>query len=298
MRLRWKELGIAFLMAVSLWYAVSGSEKVESQIDVRVDYRGLPHGLVVRSGLVNKVSVRVRAPMAVVRTMAPRDFSFNIDLSGVSKGESILPINVAQLPFRSGVDVIEVTPSRITLQVDTVESKTVPLTARIMEELPPDMVAQITFTPETVVLTGPSTLLGAIEEVRVPITFDKPVVPGATESRRLLPLLEGVEAEPAEAGVGVHIGIKRKLVKVTRTVQVNAPPEFGKFIRPDKVSLTVAMPESLAGKAASNKEIKAFVTLEQRALGSYTLPLKVSLPEGAQLVEVDPPHVTVTLEQK
>ncbi|MCL1940069.1 MAG: CdaR family protein [Desulfovibrionaceae bacterium] len=298
MKLRWKEFTVAFLMAVVLWYGVSGSEKIESQVEVRMDYRGLPQGLVVRSGLVNKVSVRVRASAGMLRTLANRDYAFYLDLSDVHKGENVLAVNMAYLPFRSGVEVIEVTPSRIFLDVDTVGTKVLPLEAQIMVELPEDYVAHVSFNPPEVTVTGPATVLDDLTGIAVQIPVENPDQIGETTFTRLLPLPDGVDASPPEVKATLSVGIKRKLVKVTRTVQVTAPPDMGKFIRPDKVNIDVAMPESLVSKAAANKDIRAFVQLTRHDLGSYTLPVQVELPDGAELIAVDPPRVTVTLEQK
>lgn len=298
MKIRWRELIISFLMALALWYGVSGSEKIESQVDVRVDYRGLPTGLVVRSGMINKVSVRVRASVGMINAIAGRDYAFYIDLSEVHKGENTLPISVGYLPFRSGVEVIDITPSRITLQVDSIESKTVPVIAVLSGNLPQDHIAQATFNPTEVTLSGPSALIESMDSLEVPIAIAEPVIPGATEVKRLLPLPEGLDATPSEVTASIHIGIKRKLVTVTRTVAVSTPAGVGKFVRPDKVTLSVAMPESLAPKAASNSGIKASASLDSTELGSYTVPVHVSLPEGAEIVSIKPPQVTITLEQK
>ena len=298
MKLRWREFIVAFLMAVVLWYGVSGSEKLESHLEVRVDYRGLPQGLVVTSGQVSKVSVRVRASMGMLRTLSGRDYAFYMDLSDLRKGENVLAVNLSYLPFRSGVEVMDVTPPRITLNVDTLETRTVPLKAEVSGDTPPDFVAHVSFSPAEVTLSGPSSLLEDIEELAVPVVVEGPVVPGTTESKRLVPLPDGVDVSPTEVSQSVQMGIRRKLVTVTRTVQVDTPPNLGKFVRPDKVSLAVAVPQSLAAKAASNSQIRAFVKLDNHNLGSYSLPVQVSLPDGAELVEADPPRVTVTLEQK
>jgi YbbR domain-containing protein len=298
MKPRWREFLIAFLMAIVLWYSVSGSEKVESQADVRVDYRGLPQGFVVRGGQVPRVTVRLRASAGMLRTLSGRDFAFYMDISDVKKGENLLAINPASLPFGSGVEVIEIMPSRIVLDVDTLDSKNVPLAADITGDLPPDYIAQVSFTPPEVALSGPSTLLAGIEKILVPVQVSDQITVGVSESKRLLPLPNGVDSTPAEIKIVQHIGIKRKLVTVTRTVQVDAPASFGKFIRPDRVTITLAVPDSQAAKVGSNNAIQAFAVLRRAELGSHTLPVQTKVPENSELVSVEPPQVTVTLEQK
>ncbi|MDL2317163.1 hypothetical protein LJC59_08875 [Desulfovibrio sp. OttesenSCG-928-A18] len=298
MKLRWRELIIAFLMALVLWYGVSGSEKLETQVEARIDYRGLPQGMTVLNGFVSRVSVRIRAPGAMLRSIGSRDFTLYMDLSTVQLGENILPVTVDSRAFPGGVEIMDVSPSRIYLNVDTLGDKTVPLAAHLAQELPPDYVAEVKFSPAEVRLSGPDSILSAMDQVEVTIGPPQPVAPGVTEHTRILHLPEGVGCEPAEVKLTLQLGLKRKLVKVTRSVQVDVPAAFGRFVRPDKVSIAVAMPESMAAKAAGNKEIRAFVTLPEEALGSYTLPVKVALPEGAEVVTVEPDSVTVTLEQK
>lgn len=298
MKIRWKELALAFVMAVVLWFGVSGSEKVESIFEVRMDYRGLPEGYVVRSGLVNKVDVRVRAPVGMVRALTARNSIFYMDLSSVKKGENLLLIDSSQLPFGNNVDVIDVTPSRINLNVDVVEKKQVPLVAEVSGSAQPDYVVQVKFSPPEVVLSGPSVLLELVDQLTVQVILDGSVRPGISESPKRLVVPDGLEATPHEIRQSVHIGIKRKLMSVTRQVEVEAPEEFGTFVRPDKVTIELAVPESMAPKAASNGNIKAFVNLEHYQLGTYSLPVLVSLPEGVELVKVEPEQVAVTLEQR
>ncbi|MDL2291427.1 hypothetical protein LJC09_04925, partial [Desulfovibrio sp. OttesenSCG-928-F20] len=293
-----KELIVAFLMAFVLWYGVTGSEKLESQVDVRVDYRGLPSGLVVRDGLVSKVTVRLRAPGGMLRSLAARDYAFFLDLSRVHKGENIIAVNTNDLPFSSGVEVIDVTPSRILINADTLVNKKVPVRGAPIGKLPEDYTATLTIDPPEALISGPSALIDAMESINLRIPLDDPVVPGTSESRRVLDIPQGVDATPTEVRATLKIGIQRKQVKATRLVQVHKLPEQrGKFVRPDKVTITFNAPVSQASKMASGNAVRAFVELEKQELGSYTLPVRVALPEEAELVAIDPPQVTVTVEQ-
>ena len=298
MKLRWRELLIAFLLAVGIWYIVTGSEKVESQIEVRVDYRGLPSGLVVLNGTVNRVSVRVRASVGMLHSFSGRDFACFVDLSSLKKGENILPIDTRLILIPGGVEIIDVAPSRIYLDVDSVESKNVPLTAKITGDLPEDYTAEVRFSPDEVKISGASSHVGAIDKIVIPVALDEAVRPGTTESKRLVPLPEGVDCAPSEVRAALHVGIKRKWVDVTRTVSVRGPDQFGLFVRPDKVKISLAAPVTFAAKAAASGEIKAFVQVDRPELGTYSLPVRVALPDGVELVKVEPAHVSVTVEQK
>ena len=298
MKLRWRELLIAFLLAVGIWYVVTGSEKVESQIEVRTDYRGLPQGLILRSGTVSKVSVRVRASVGMLHSVSGRDFACFVDLSAVKKGDNILPISNNQIMLPGGMEVIDVTPSRIYLDVDTLESKTVPLLASIQGDPPGDYTIEARVEPAGTKISGASSQVEGISQLVIPVKVDEPLVPGTTESRRLIPLPDGVDAAPHEAKVTIHVGIRRKLVQVTRPVNVYVPEQFGAAVRPGRATLSLAVPESLVGKMSANDGIKAYVQLERHEPGSYSLPVQAALPEGIELVKVEPANVSVTVEQK
>lgn len=296
MTLRWRELSIAFMLAVALWYLVTGSEKVESQIRVRVDYRGLPAGLTIRSGMVNRIAVRVRASIGRIHSLSGRDFAYFVDLSSLKQGENTLAIDLSRLPVPSGVEVIDALPSRIILDVDTLGQKTVPVLANVKGSPPEDYVAQATVMPAELVISGAASDLAAIELVSIPVSMPDPPVPGVTEVSVLPPLPDCIDAKPAKLQVSLHIGIKRKLVLTTRAVHVENTGQFKAHKQPDKVSISLAVPQSHAEATASDSAVKAVVVLERQAPGVYSLPVRVYAPEGTELVKVEPDHISVTLE--
>ena len=51
---------LSLVIATGLWYLVVGRDHVETQVELRVEYRGLPEGLIIREGMVNHISVRLR----------------------------------------------------------------------------------------------------------------------------------------------------------------------------------------------------------------------------------------------
>ncbi|MDR2604455.1 MAG: hypothetical protein LBC55_03765 [Desulfovibrio sp.] len=286
----YKELILAFTLALALWYGVSGSEKLESQLEVRVEYRGLPAGLVVRKGYIGKVSLRLRASAGVLRSVSERDFSVQMDLSGVHEGENMLAVNPAYLPNRGGVEVIEVVPSRIELYVDSLASKTVPLTALVQGAVPGDMELSVTFVPPEVGISGAASLVDDIDKLEIPVRIELPLVPGIKESRRALPLPDGVDADPAEVGIVVQAGVKRRLLGIVRSVLFDAEAAGGWVAVPNRVRITVRLPESSASGAASDPDIRAYVRAEHGG-GVSLLPVQVDLPAGVELVSVDPPRV-------
>ncbi len=149
MKLRWREFLIALCMAVGLWYGITGSEKVETQIMVGVEYKGMPPGLVIRSGQVNTLQVRVRASAGVLRTRANRNNMFSLDLSSLKKGANEFIISPSKLSLQSGIEVIialDISNSMLAQDVQPNRlERAKRLISRMVDQLQNDKVGMIVF---------------------------------------------------------------------------------------------------------------------------------------------------------
>ena len=92
----WRYLLVAFLLALGLWYTLNAREQIERVVEVRLDYKGLPTGLIVTGGQLNKVSVRLRGPQELLRSMTNREISYTMDLSGVTPGKNVIPLTTGE----------------------------------------------------------------------------------------------------------------------------------------------------------------------------------------------------------
>ena len=110
----WRYLLVAFLLALGLWYTLNAREQIERVVEVRLDYKGLPTGLIVTGGQLNKVSVRLRGPQELLRSMTNREISYTMDLSGVTPGKNVIPLTTGENkpPELRAYEVLEVTPDR------------------------------------------------------------------------------------------------------------------------------------------------------------------------------------------
>jgi YbbR domain-containing protein len=297
-RVQWKELVLAFAMAVTLWFGISGTENVESQVDVRLEYKGIPKDLLIRGpALINRVSVRVSGPTGQVRAMSGRDYVFTMDLSSLEPGDNALPIAIGRTGLFGGLKVIEVIPPEIRLRADVALSKEVPLRPDIRGTLPEGLEAEALLIPEKVVLRGPPQEVEKTQEIVVPLALGRVTEPGARDLHAPLPLPAGMETEPASVDAVVRVDWKRREVLVSRAVQAQPPVSSAFSLRPAKVRIRAALPEALASAAADNEEIRAVVLLSQFIPGDYILPVQVSLPAGGLLLQVEPAEISVVVKR-
>ncbi len=294
---RWQYLLIAFSMAVTLWYMVTVRDKIETWVDVRVEFKSAPPNLIIRNGLINKVSVRVRAAKGLSRTFMERPFSVSIDLANLVKGTNTITITPAMLPFPSAFEVMDISPSRFQVVTDSLESRKVELDSSFEGTLSGDFfVKSLRMTPSTATVRGPESLVQRLNSIKVPVALGNGTRAGLNELLVPIPVPDEVTVEPAKVLLDLDVGVRTKVIRLTRQVTVDVPPGQSVKIVPPRVTLEVAVPESLVGKQELLATIVATVTPPEGAKGAPHLPVKVLLPENCSLKSVTPKDVTVTLQ--
>ena len=297
---RWQYMGIALFLAATLWYMVTVRDKVESWVDVRVEFKGAPSGLVIRDGLINKVAVRLRAAMGLSRSLSGRDASVALDLSGVTKGVNTLHITPKMLPFTNAFEVMEITPQRIQIIADSVDVRTVPLEATFDTTLPSDFfIRSLQFIPPSVTVRGAETLVGTLTSVKVPLALGGIGKPGASVLTVSVPAPESVSVTPAQVNVELEVGLRTKTTRLTREVLTGHAQGSGIKASPQRVTVTVEVPESYVGNAEVLSQILATVNVGTGSQpGTQKLPVTVLVPELVTLKDVSPKEVTITIPDK
>ena len=86
-------LAVAIITAVGMWYVVSVRDRLEAQLEVSIDYNGVPPNLVITDGLISKVHVRMRGPELLLRAITQQTLTQAINLSGIKKGTTVVPLS-------------------------------------------------------------------------------------------------------------------------------------------------------------------------------------------------------------
>ncbi|WP_424659302.1 CdaR family protein [Desulfofundulus sp.] len=209
--MNWRNLSLqilSLLMALILWVYVTNEQNPvdERLFNVSLQGRGIPDGCLV-TGMPPTVNVRAQGSRGQLTILTPGDFQAVVDLSGVKPGENELTVNVNAPP---GIRILQVSPSRVRVQVDRIVEKEVPVEVTFKGEPGPGhSIMAATVEPPLVHLKGPERLVGNV--TRVTATVD---VQGAEATLEKSAVLTGLPR-----GVIVH----PSAVKVT--VPVLAMPE-------------------------------------------------------------------------
>ncbi|WP_353116213.1 CdaR family protein [Nitratidesulfovibrio sp.] len=299
MRSNWQYAVMAFVMSVTLWYMVTGRERVEVVSEVRLEFKGIPQNLVVREGLVNKVSVRVRGPKGLVRVMTARDMGYAIDLSNLKRGTNIVPLTAEKLPEARAFEVVEITPSRLTLEVDAIVEKDVPVTVDINGTIPVDVrIDKAEVTPARVHLRGPESLVSRIDKVKVAVAAPALDEAGTVEVQATPTLPEATESTPPTVSVRLDTALRVKETTLKREVAVQAPQGLRARVAPRTVTLLLEMPASVAADAEALRAIRVYAEVpEGTGAGQEKLPVRVDLPDRVRLKDISPDTVSVTFRK-
>lgn len=289
---------LALCVAVGLWYMVSVRDRLEAQLEVNLDYVGIPPGLMITDGLINKAVVRLRGPETLLRSAMRTAVSETINLSSIKKGVTVVPLNADHLDSRfRAFELIDVQPPRIQVTADTVMERTVPVKTVVDSPLRNGAltVENVSVTPATVLLRGPEELISAMSSVPLTIMLD-PRAAGSTV-QKVLPLdTPGlVTSTPSSVKVQYTITSGRTLVKRRCRVALIGANKRDYQLEPPEVELEVEVPEALAQHSRYLNELVVSVLVPVLPPGgAEPAPLRFNLPAGMTIVSTRPDAVTVT----
>lgn len=157
----------SLLIACGLWVYVMTDQNpiVERSVEVRLQQVNLPDDMMVFN-LPDNIIVKVRGTRTKLSDNLGSRIRASINLKNVTEGQQSLPVNVQ---FSDG-DVIGVTPGDISIYVDTVSEKEVPVTTRIVGAVSTDMtIGSSVITPPTVTIRGATHRIEKVNKVVAPI---------------------------------------------------------------------------------------------------------------------------------
>lgn len=289
---------VAVIIAFGMWVYVSRMEMRETEIEVNLDYTKIPADLVVTEGLINKVTVRLRGPEPLIRSLARERVTQPVELDKIKKGENILPLTTQTLgaKFRA-FKIIDIEPTRIELLAEPLIDKTVPL--RIEYDLPfRDDAVTIENNSQnisSIVLRGPESKLESFREitarVRPNLNDSKPQSEEIT-----LDTPNFVTAIPPKITIKFLVTTPTKDIEYETRVKVAGDSGARYEITPDVFKTAVKVPESLSGNAKYLSQFTATVVPPPMRLDeTLTVPVNFNVPEGMQIREY--PFREVTLKK-
>lgn len=273
---------ISLLVACGLWVYVMTDQNpiVERSYDINLERSGLAESMVVFNA-PEKVSVRVRAARTILNDEAVKNITASIDLHNATEGQKDLPVTAR---FANG-EVVSVSPKDVSVYVDTISEKRVPVVTRVVGNSDDDLtIGNNGITPSEVMVKGATHRLENINSIVAPIDISNQRENFQTESTLVAVNAEGygvpnVTIIPDK--VSVNAVIVRKMITVDLPIVVNMTGELPEGVR---VNQTEVVPKSVRVTAPPSvlKHLREIVTrpVDVSALnGSTSMAVELDLPD-------------------
>jgi YbbR domain-containing protein len=285
---------LSLLLAISLWFAVSGEDRTETTLNMTVEMVNLHTNLMVTSEVPPALQVRVVGPRTLVTNLSQARLTQTLDLGSYKSGRHTFYLGPNSFAFPRGVQVVRIQPNPINLTLATTLTQTLPIKP-ILENNPPagyEVLSAATRPPQ-VTVKGPYLELAELKFIPThPIDLanlkENTIIATDLDFKNLHLALK----EPVPILADIQIGAKT----LTRTfagipVLIDSPAAK---VAPPLVTLTIQGPWSQV-KDLKSEDLKTRVDIRNLSPGRHRLNVTVALPDGVSLVRARPATVTVTL---
>jgi YbbR domain-containing protein len=154
----------SLVIALLMWYGVARDPVAEISLQIPVEFIRPPKELDYISDMIPQVQIRLRGPARLLRDLPRGNVRVVIDLKGAVPGEHTYDITPDEIKVPHGVEVMQVTPSRLRLLFDEHQTRQVAVKPRVVGTLPPGYrLESVTANPAMLTITGPARHVNAIE---------------------------------------------------------------------------------------------------------------------------------------
>lgn len=151
---------VSVIFAALLWLVVSGEQTVERALRIPLEFTNLPSQLELVGDPPTVVDVRVRGSSGTLSRIAAGELVAVLDVRSAKPGQRLFHLTSAEVRAPFGVEVVQVTPSNVSMLFEPSASKAVPVVPEVEGQPATGFaVGATTSEPATVVIVGPNSAL-------------------------------------------------------------------------------------------------------------------------------------------
>lgn len=281
-------------LAAALWFVIAGRQTAERGLSVPVELRNVPRDIELTEEAARTVEVRLRASPGLIDTLDPGKVLAIVDLSGADEGERIVQLTPERIQVPFGFRVVRITPSQLTLRLESTRHTTVPVEPRLVGQPASGYeLAGVDVDPAEVHISGPRSSIGGAQSA-----FTEPVsIEGADTSvqRSVNVGLADPHLRLDSAG-RVKVTVRLREIQATRVFEdlPVAVRGAGARVDPPRVSVVMSGPQ-IQVRSFDPKNLRLFVDVPADLSGPRKVKPGVELSGGAGLnvLEIRPADVTL-----
>jgi YbbR domain-containing protein len=289
---------LAIALASLLWLTVAGQHVVERSLRVPLEFRNIPRPLEIVGNTPDTIDVRVRGSSAVLTRLQPGEIVAVLDCSGARSGARLFQIRPDEVRAPFGVQVTQVVPSTLELELEVSARRRVPVVPAIEGQPAPGFVmGSKAVEPPTVEIIGPESRVRQVSEATTEPVSIKDARARVRDTVNVGVIDSAVHlADPTAAQVTVEIW-KAPVERLVTEVPIrwrNLPPGLSAQLAPNLTSVKVRGTQELV-EGLRPDAILAYVDLEGLGAGRYNLRVQVDQTGRFGVDAIDPANVTVTI---
>jgi YbbR domain-containing protein len=282
---------VSLLIASLLWLLVVSENQSEEHFKASLSLVNIPEELVITGGVPQYINVRIVGPRTIVSNVRQRKLGVTLDLGGMQSGTSTYEILPKRFAMPHGVEVIDISPSKVTLQSDKKARKMLRVKPRFTGTPKEGFeVAEARVVPEEVEVEGAERALQVFREIPTEVV-DIDGIDGSMARETALvppdPTFRLIDHQQVKVEVDV-----REMMGERAFTQVVVTLPAGRFTaRPAKIEVR------LGGNLTVLSRLNAadiLVTVARGATPDGPVKLEVLAPEGTEVLSVTPEEVLLT----
>jgi len=287
----------SLLIAFALWLMIRGGQG-ERVISVPLTIQ-IPRSMEIINERPNMVEITAQGYLASLTGSLP-NITYNIDLQSAGEGAQTIPLSPSgvRIPPASGLRAIRVNPARITLILEKIISKDVPIKVPIRGTPAPGFdFYQVTCLPSIVSISGPRSDINPIKEVETdPVSVEGRDASFHQTVNFRIPDVDIHTSPVGPVEADIELGQHREVR--TFRIPVSGLEGMGFEPRPAHVSVSVLVPAGAKEQLVA-EDLRATVavpTLESGSDRAAVVPLVEFLKPpaaGITIRQVSPEQVTL-----
>ncbi|MGW8160638.1 MAG: CdaR family protein [Desulfobulbales bacterium] len=294
---------LSLLFALFLWYFVVGEDKVEMNVPIPVEIVNLPRDLIISNQFKKQLDVSVSGQRSLIRGITSQHITRTIDLSKATPGTVVIKNHADSIPLPRGLSVLRVQPPTITLLLDRLIQKELPIKPRLVGKVDTDYrLESVTVDPPILEISGPQSILAQEDTLTTsPIDINGLKQPTVKQvSLALQPEIADLIGEPVVAVRLNVVGLEKEMefgdIPVDLDITNGRQTGVIYLLQPPTIIIKASIPQAFARSTPNLRDIfHAKITPATLQAGSTDLKVLVEAPKGIRILEVKPETVALKI---
>jgi YbbR domain-containing protein len=269
--------------------------------NIRIVAENAPADVIILSDLGSVNQLRYSAPQDLGLRIDSSTFEATVDLTGVEPTGGPVSLSVRVEAVDPRVRVLDFDPKVITVTLDRVGTKSVPIRAVMVGPIPTGLEAgEPTIDGTSATVSGPESVVSLVTEVQAPYRIDATGIdidqlvdldPVDANGEELTP----IDVEPTQVRVHVAVFSDRRSKSLAVTPNVTGTPAAGFEVASIEVEPPIVSVEGDANDLAGLDRADTEPISIAGASSQVTQIVELTLPEGVQALGSGTVQVTVKL---